>query len=385
MTIDNTPVPSASSGTGRLAAIVCAAALGAGGTTLLFGDVIFGDAAFTQKHFQTITIVIATTMAWMATTAAFKKRHIIAGFGFLILALAGSGVIVWNSLGRQTEGQMLSADDHDKAVEKRGDLSKKKAAAEETLAQRQKEADKACKKYPDGRTCRGAIAVVTFWAENVAGLQAQLDVLKVKPADPSAEALGNLANALGRNGTKAKALSMLVMPYFITILFEFGFTMSLHYAFRPFAPTRAAATPTLRAWGPEKAVTTPTALGSVSDTELSSLREQFAEPSPAPNGSDKDGGATVRKPNGSPKPSGPNGSPNRRNRPSRGGFTKDEAIADLLTRLALGERFGSQDELANRYTGGVKSTMSEWIREWERSGLVPARTQRGRCKALENA
>jgi predicted transcriptional regulator len=32
----------------------------------------------------------------------------------------------------------------------------------------------------------------------------------------------------------------------------------------------------------------------------------------------------------------------------------------------------------------AKSTMSEWLTEWERDGLVPARTQQGRCKALAN-
>jgi hypothetical protein len=40
---------------GRPAAIVTALALGAGGTSLLFGDVIFGDVIFSKKHFQTVT------------------------------------------------------------------------------------------------------------------------------------------------------------------------------------------------------------------------------------------------------------------------------------------------------------------------------------------
>ena len=379
MTIDNMG--------GRLAAIVCAAALGAGGTSLLFGDVIFGDAAFTQKHFQTVTIVIATTVAWMVCTSAAKKLHIIAGFGFLILALAGSGVIVWNSLGRQTEGQMLSADDHDKAVEKRGELSKKKADAKATLAQRQKEADAECKSG-EGPKCRGARVVVKFWTDSIEGLQAQLDVLKVKPADPSAEALGNLANALGHNGTKAKALSMLVMPYFITILFEFGFTMSLHYAFRPVH--RVNRPSNIKKF--DIALPAPTTFADVSDAELAAMRERFATPNPVPNGSDKGGGETVRQPNGSPRPAGGGhgknpaggGQGKRPNRSGGGGYTKDEAAANMVTRLALGERFGSQNELAERF-GVAKSTMSEWLKEWEADGLIPARTVRGRCKALETA
>jgi hypothetical protein len=65
-------------------------------------------------------------------------------------------------------------------------------------------------------------------------------------------------------------------------------------------------------------------------------------------------------------------------------FTKEEATADLVTRLALGERFGSQDELRERY-GVVKSTMSDWLKDWEADGLIPGRLQTGRRKALARA
>ena len=33
----------------------------------------------------------------------------------------------------------------------------------------------------------------------------------------------------------------------------------------------------------------------------------------------------------------------------------------------------------------AKSTMSNWLREWEADGIVPVRIQRGRCKALAKA
>ena len=82
-------------------------------------------------------------------------------------------------------------------------------------------------------------------------------------------------------------------------------------------------------------------------------------------------------PNGSPNGSGPQGpKPGRRQR-----FAKEEALADLKGRLDRGERFGSQDELKARY-GVAKSTMSDWLREWERDGSIPPRTTVGRCKAV---
>jgi len=36
-------------------------------------------------------------------------------------------------------------------------------------------------------------------------------------------------------------------------------------------------------------------------------------------------------------------------------------------------------------SGRPKQTISDWVRDWERSGLIPARTQRGRCKSLTAA
>lgn len=98
-----------------------------------------------------------------------------------------------------------------------------------------------------------------------------------------------------------------------------------------------------------------------------------------PNGS---GAEIVRfpAPNGSPNGSGPSGpKPGRRAR-----FAKEEALADLQGRLDRGERFESQDELKARY-GVAKSTMSDWLGEWERSGAIPARTTVGRCKAVASA
>ncbi len=364
MTIDNMG--------GRLAAIVTACALGAVGTSLLFGDVIFGGVDFTQKHFQTAGIVIATTTAWMAMTSAFKKRHIMAGFGFLILALAGSGVIGWNSLGRQTEGQIVAGDDHDKAVDKRGDLTRKKADAEATIAQRQKEADAECKSG-EGTKCRGARAVVKFWTDNAAGIQAQLDALKVKPADASAEALGNLTDAIGRNGTKAKAISMLVMPILITILVEYGFTLAVHYVFRP--SHRPASN--VRKMHIAPALPAQTVLAGVTDAELSAIRERFVQADgprnypeiPDSSEGPRDGGVrTVRKPD-CPLP------------PVGGGLSKQDVLDYVLAELDSGRTVPSQQALSG-LSGVRKQRVSEWVREWEADGLIPARTQRGRCKSL---
>jgi hypothetical protein len=98
-----------------------------------------------------------------------------------------------------------------------------------------------------------------------------------------------------------------------------------------------------------------------------------------PDTEPKSGPDCARKPDRhlspAPSPAGTGPKPSRKAR-------KDAALADLLTRLALGERFGSQDELASRYLV-PKSTMSDWLREWEAAGLIPERRTVGRFKQVE--
>jgi hypothetical protein len=62
-------------------------------------------------------------------------------------------------------------------------------------------------------------------------------------------------------------------------------------------------------------------------------------------------------------------------------FTKDEALAALLTDIGLGRTFASQSELAKRF-GRSNSTISEWLREWSDERLISKPRKRGRCKAV---
>lgn len=368
MTIDNMG--------GRAAAILLAAALAAGGTSLLFGDVIFGAAAFTQKHWQAICIVLGTTFASLVAAIAWEKRHWLACAGFVGLAAAGTLVIVWYSLGRQTEGQMLSSEDHEKAAATRVRLEGRLASEIKAHLAKRKEADARCEKLgPEHRRCLGARAVEAVYADSVAGLEARLKALQVKPADASAEAFGNLANALGRNGNKAKALALLFMPYLITGLFELGFTMALHYAFRPSqrGGQRSAA-------GSAKSES-PSALKNVSDAELSTLRQQFTPDVSAGDRQNPNSGlpSMIRSPkrpnSGSPVVN--SGAPGRR-------MSHSEIISDLMLRAATGRLFGSNEAAAAHY-GYSPSRFSELVTRWEGECLIPKGRMVGRCKEIASA
>jgi len=73
--------------------------------------------------------------------------------------------------------------------------------------------------------------------------------------------------------------------------------------------------------------------------------------------------------------------PDRPKRPGpSGGLTKSQALDDIMRRLADGRTIPSQDTLASDWNR-PKQTVSDWMKEWRRIGVIPAPVQSGRCKA----
>lgn len=83
-----------------------------------------------------------------------------------------------------------------------------------------------------------------------------------------------------------------------------------------------------------------------------------------PDGNGPSGGPKVG-PGPMPRPAGPTG------------LSKEHALADMLERLGNGETIPSQDSLASDW-GRSKQTVSDWMREWRRIGIVPAPVRVGK-------
>ncbi|MFT3731132.1 MAG: hypothetical protein QM780_06860 [Hyphomicrobium sp.] len=62
------------------------------------------------------------------------------------------------------------------------------------------------------------------------------------------------------------------------------------------------------------------------------------------------------------------------------GLSKEQALADLLDRLGQGLTIPSQDTLASDW-GRPKQTVSDWLKEWRRIGIIPPPIRTGRFKA----
>lgn len=119
--------------------------------------------------------------------------------------------------------------------------------------------------------------------------------------------------------------------------------------------------------------------------EAEMLRRTFENGLPEPDGHPKV--ADVIRPDfrprkqGGPGPSGGMRSPDRPKRPGpSGGLTKSQALDNLMQRLSDGRTIDSQQALADEW-GCPKTTVSDWMREWRRIGVVPAAVRSGRCNA----
>jgi hypothetical protein len=60
---------------------------------------------------------------------------------------------------------------------------------------------------------------------------------------------------------------------------------------------------------------------------------------------------------------------------------KTEALRIVQTELSAGRTFPSQADLC-RAVGVPRSTMSDWLADWETAGVIPLRRTVGRCKAV---
>lgn len=64
----------------------------------------------------------------------------------------------------------------------------------------------------------------------------------------------------------------------------------------------------------------------------------------------------------------------------RPALSKGDALDDVMRRLADGQTIPSQAALADDW-GRPETTVSDWMREWRRLGIIPQAVQAGRCKA----
>lgn len=321
----------------RALAMVAGALCLMGAIGYLLKDVIIDGAKFSLDHGQILITLFVTMFFLHLAYSAWSARVWGSVLSFGSLFVLGTALLVYASVGKQAEGYMLTAEQAVSDEAERVSIKPKLAKAEMMLASEQAELAAEVKNGGCGKTCQGIRVSVDTYESSVAGFKARLRELGVaKPVAAEAERFADIWATFGGNKEKAKAVLVMAYPFFRTGLLEFGSIAAFGFAFRPAGRRRnrvAAAVP---------------------EPKYPTVRD-------APDSSDK----VVRL------------------HPVTRLTRKQDVVGDLLSRLANGERFGSQDELIELYDV-PKATLSDWLGELEANGSVK-RVMAGRKKRLAAA
>lgn len=377
---------------GRTLAIAAGTAFAAGGLTILLDKDLLKPLEWCSAQWLTILTIGGTITAGHLMVEAWRAKGWLSAIGFFVLFVAGTMLVVYSSVGRQVEtgsiASMSAEDTNARLADKRADL----AAAKDRLAYANERVDalSAVKPCSSVKACRDWKTNAKDVTAAIKGLESDIDALGPrKVVNAQAEAMAEIAMLMHVPGTKAQivAFLLLLVPFLKTMFFEIGSIVSFGFALRPsrrrpVSKFRESYDRSARSVdGSAPAVVMPTlpmpAGDDAGQSDFPTLTaERFDELKAAlvPSTAEI---VAFPTPNGSP-----NGSPNGPKPGSRARQqAKEAALVDLRGRLDRGERFGSQVELAERYDVAT-STMSEWLGEWERFGLIPARMTVGRCKAV---
>jgi len=318
---------------GRALAIAAGLAFLAGSLTILLGPALLVPSQWGQYHVLTMLMIGGTIAAGHLTKTAWKARAM-SCVGFAMLFVAGTVLVVYNSVGRQAEQHdtiTLEAEARNSLIEdKRRDIE----AARERLTKAETNADR-----ERGTKCKTRCQDWEKAAEDtrhvIRVLESEVKALgSPKPVDAKASKAGELAAVFGYDRTKVATSAALIEPFLWTIFFEIGSIVSLGFAFRPGHPSRR--------FIPDN----PDMADDVSDGPFPSAEIVPFRP-----------------------------------KSSDGRATKAEAFEDLMLKIDNGEDVPMQEVLVERWNR-PKQTVSDWIREWRSLGLIPNSGKVGRCKPI---
>ena len=218
---------------GRILAALSGAIFLGGSLAIILGSALLEPWSWGQSQVLTVLMIIGTIAAGHLAKVAFKARSI-SCIGFAVLFVAGSGLVVYNSVGRQAEQHDTIALERAAANSLIEDKTRDIELARERLAAAERNADRErgskcktkCKDWENAAAdARNVIRV----------LESEIRALGApKPVDAKVDKAGELAAVFGYDRRQAAALAALIEPFLWTVFFEIGSIVSLGFAFRPF-------------------------------------------------------------------------------------------------------------------------------------------------------
>lgn len=217
---------------GRILAALAGAVFLGGSLAIILGSALLEPWSWGQSQVLTVLMITGTIAAGHLAKVAFKARSV-SCVGFGVLFVAGSALVVYNSVGRQAEQHDTVALERAAANSLIEDKTRDIEAARERLAAAERNADRErgskcktkCKDWENAAAdARNVIRV----------LESEIRALGApKPVDAKSDKAGELAAVFGYDRRQAAALAALIEPFLWTIFFEIGSIVSLGFAFRP--------------------------------------------------------------------------------------------------------------------------------------------------------
>lgn len=356
----------------RLVALVAGCIFVACAAAVLFKDVVLHAAPVTLDHVLTAGVLSGTLLVGKLLMTAWTGRHWLAVGGFAVLFAVGTGLIVYQSSGKQAEDTFQSHAEADFAATERDRIKPLLDQAEAMLASAAGKIDKDCVHgWASKAQCDGLRATHAVYTAAVAGHNAALEKLgPPRTVAPEAENFANVASVFGADKDMVKAGAVLIVPFIRTVLFELGALWCFAFAFRPVGRKATGEVSSPVAEQPRQPLPIETAQTSFHADDLAATRATIigGEPGSGNWGNDDTDGS---------------GEPGN---PGNGGkrvYSKAEALLDLTRRLASGETVPSQETLAQAWAVHP-GTASKWLKRWRKDGHVPAAQRVGRCHVLRS-
>ena len=215
---------------GRILAALSGAIFLGGSLAIILGEALLHPMSWGQSQVLTVLMITGTIAAGHLAKVAFKARSV-SCVGFAVLFVCGSGLVVYNSVGRQAEQHDTVALERAAANSLIEDKTRDIESARDRLAAAERNADRErgskcktkCKDWENAAAdARNVIRV----------LESEIKALGApRPLDSKASKAGEVAAAFGYERHRVEVLAALLEPFFWTVFFELGTIVSLGFAF----------------------------------------------------------------------------------------------------------------------------------------------------------
>lgn len=316
--------------------------------------------ALTAPAVDWVTIGIVPLLWAASITAPIVAHHCwhdgqrLAAVMLVAAGLVGAAWSLAGTISRQSAGDDARMAEQARVTDRRTEVSRLLAEARQILRTHQATQATECASGR-GKRCDGVSYTVATWTAAVKGHEAELATLAPPPADAGVRRIAAFVALLPGVSTPAKGLEASVALVLPALLGLFLDVAALAFGFHGFGPSRNR---TVRTFArPES---------PAPEADVRIVREPDRETA-SPRAERTVRGPAQRRPDGPATKSGR--------------IDRETALAELLTELALGRSVPSQVTLARRWQR-PETTVSDWLKAWERDRLIPRRQATGRVKSM---